>query len=1021
MKIRLWVNHIERSYETEAAKPLRNLLSEHGFAAVRDSDDREAFCGSDTILMDGVPVYANLVLAALADGTWIVTPDGLRDLALLSAQGVDVSRSFYSDEKPDADQVKAVQRALMLNGRDWPDCLTVVQQAMIDAGVVQSAYNAPAAALMLTWLLIRYPSPTRERIRDSLSGIFIRDAGYEQYYLAVKRAKEWMENGSCSAQAAPSFRPELHVVGKPAGKVDGPQLVRGEKVFVEDYVPGDTCFLVMLRSPHAHAYIKSIDTTLAEKVPGVVKILTAANCPDIYYMQAGQAHPEPSPYDRRLFNWKVRHVGDRVAGIVAETKEAGEKARELIRVEYEVLDPVFTVEEAMAEGAPRVHNGIVEYCAGAPADLEEYNRDAGTRKDGKVIYQFPLGSDIHRNIAASNRGGIGDVEKAFEEADAVVEQTYQTSQVQQAPLEPHVCFSRMEGGRLTVYAATQVPFQVRRIVGLITGLPENRIHVVKTKVGGSYGSKQCVLIEDVTAYASFVTGRPVYCRNTREEEFTANSSRHPMRIRVKMSGRKDGSITGIFMEVCSNTGPYGDHGLTVAMSSCSKTLQLFKCDNMAYDLKVCYTNTPPAAAYQGYGTPQGTFAIMMCMAELADKLGFGYKEMVLKNHVETGYRLDILKGLGEGREGNVVPVGSCGLREAILQGCDMIGWGEEETGGNPDVKTGGDPDVKTGGDPDVKIGKGFAMIMMGSGLPGLDHSEAIAKLETDGTVILHSGGADIGTGLDTVCTKIVSEIMCLPMERVTVLSGDTDASVFDTGSFASSGTFFSGGAAVLAAKGLKEEVLKEAALQMEEPKENLELRMPGEVFSRVTGRSKTYAEISHAACAGDGRGTMVYHGSFVSNAFSSPYGAHFAQVAVNTRTGEIKVQKYYALQDAGTPVNPELALCQMYGAALKSIGHTLYEGMVLDEKGHCINANMTDYGVPMIYEQPDDFKAVLIDVDDPDGPFGAKSIAEIGCNGAAPAIGIAIHDATGVWIRNWPMTSEKVLRGLGKIGKRPPE
>jgi putative selenate reductase molybdopterin-binding subunit len=254
------------------------------------------------------------------------------------------------------------------------------------------------------------------------------------------------------------------------------------------------------------------------------------------------------------------------------------------------------------------------------------------------------------------------------------------------------------------------------------------------------------------------------------------------------------------------------------------------------------------------------------------------------------------------------------------------------------------------------------------------------------------------------------------MEHITVLSGDTDASVFDTGSYASSGTFFSGNAAVVAAKGLKEKVLKEASLQMEEEEEDLELRMPGEVYSKKTGKALTYAQLSHAACSGVGRGTMVYHGTFVTAASSVPYGAHFAQVAVNTRTGEIKVQKFYALQDAGTPINPELALCQMYGAALKSIGHSLYEGMVLDAEGRCLNANMTDYGVPMIYEQPDDFKAVLIDVNDADGPFGAKSISEIACNGAAPAIGIAIHDAVGVWVESWPMTPEKILRGMGKIG-----
>ena len=435
------------------------------------------------------------------------------------------------------------------------------------------------------------------------------------------------------------------------------------------------------------------------------------------------------------------------------------------------------------------------------------------------------------------------------------------------------------------------------------------------------------------------------------------------------------------------------------MNSCSKTLPLFKCDNMRYDLKVYYTNTPPAGAYQGYGTPKGTYGLMMAMAELADKLGVDYKEMVLKNHVDEGYMLEILKGLGEGREGAVVPVGSCGLDEAVRKGCEMIAWGKK---------------VKSD-DPDWKIGKGFAMIMQGSGLPGLDHSEAIAKLETDGTVILNSGGADIGTGLDTISAKIVSEVLKLPMDKITVVSGDTDSCAFDTGAYASSGTFFSGNASLVATNNLKAKIIKEAAFQMDEKEEDLDVRAPGEVYSKKTGKSLSYYELSHTACSGGGHGQMIAHGTFVTTASSVPYGAHFAQVAVNIRTGEIKVQKFYALQDAGTPINPEIAQCQMYGAVMKSIGHSLYEDMILDKKGRCLTANMTDYGVPMISEAPEDFKAVLIDVNDKFGPFGAKSISEIACNGAAPAIGIAIHDACGIWLRSWPMTPEKVLKALGKI------
>ena len=959
MRVRCIINGKERIFDVDASMKLREMLLLNGDFAVRDSDDCEGFCGSDTVLVDGTPVYANLVLAAEVDGCEIRTPDGLG------------------------------------NSRN----LTIVQQAMIDAGVVQSAYNAPAAALLLTWLLENNPNPTKEDIKDALSGIFIRDAGYEHYYLAVKLALEKMKNGRYSSEIAPSFRPELDVIGKPASKIDGPQLVSGERAFVEDYVTPDTCYMAVLRSPHASAYINSIDDSEARKVEGVVEVLTAFNTPEIHYMQAGQGNPEPSPHDRRLFNLKVRHVGDRVAAVIAETLEAAKEACSRIKVDYEVLPAVFTVEEAMAPGAPLVHNGIVEYRSGAPADLDEYNKLAGDPREGKVIYPFTLHSDIHKNIAASNKGEIGNVDEAFANSDAVVEATYQTSQIQHTPLEPHICFAKMEGGRLVVYASTQVPYHVRRIVGWVTGLPENKIHIIKARVGGGYGSKQDILIEDLTSYASFVTGRPVFCRNTREEEFIANSTRHPMRVHVKMSGNKDGRLTGIYMEVCANTGPYGNHCLTVPMNSCSKTLPLFKCDNMRYDLKVYYTNTPPAGAYQGYGTPKGTYGLMMAMAELADKLGIDYKEFVLKNHVDEGYMLEILKGLGEGREGNVVPVGSCGLDEAIRKGCDMIEWGKKETCD----------------DPDWKIGKGFAMIMQGSGLPGLDHSEAIAKLETDGTVILNSGGADIGTGLDTISAKIVAEVLKLPMDKITVVSGDTDSCAFDTGSYASSGTFFSGNASLAATRKLKDMIIREAAFQMQEDEADLEVRYPGEIYSQKTGKTLSYYDLSHTACGGAGHGQMIAHGTFVTDASSVPYGAHFAQVAVNVRTGEIKVQKFYALQDAGTPINPEVALCQMYGAVMKSIGHSLYENMILDEKGRCLNANMTDYGVPMISEAPEDFKAVLIDVNDKYGPFGAKSISEIACNGAAPAIGIAIHDACGIWLRSWPMTPEKVLKELGRI------
>ncbi|MDY0303278.1 MAG: molybdopterin-dependent oxidoreductase Mo/Fe-S-binding subunit [Sphaerochaeta sp.] len=956
--ITLTVNNKRHTLEVADNRTLRSVLVQLGYRSVRDSDDGEGFVGSDTVLLNDIPVYANLTLAVQADGATIRTAESLGNSRHLNA----------------------------------------VQQAMVDSGVVQSAYNAPAAALLLTWLLEHHPEPTREQVKEVLSGLFIRDSGYEQYYTAVKLASERMKTGAYQSEIAPSFRDNLTYVGKPKGKVDGAVLVAGEPAFVEDRVQPGYYSMVILRSPHAHAYIKKIDISEALKVEGVETIITHENCPDVYYMQAGQSNPEPSPHDRRLLNQKVRHVGDRVAAIVAETEEQAIEARDKIKVEYEVLKPVFTVEEAMADGAPRVHNGIVEFRSGEPEGLAEYNKDADPR-DGKVVYMFPLHGDIRRNIASAARGQIGDVEKGFAEADTVIERTYRTTQIQCTPLEPHICYARIEGGRLELHASTQVPYHVRRIVGWVCQIPENKIRVIKERVGGGYGSKQDVLVEDLVGYATWITGKPVFYRNTREEEFIANSTRHPMRVTVKMGAKKDGTITAVEMDVRANTGPYGNHCLTVPMNACSKTLPLLAVDNMKFQVITYYSNIAPTGAYQGYGAPKGSYALMTCMAELAEAVGIDYFQMAMKNKVETGYMLEILRGLGEGREGNVVPVGSCGLEESLVRGAKMIEWGKKVEGPSPEWK----------------VGKGFAMIQQGSGLPGLDHGNAWAKLLTDGTFQIFSGGADIGTGLDTVTAKMISEAFCVPLDRVTVTSGDTDSCTFDTGAFASSGTYFSGGASYKAAEDLRRNLLAEAALQMEEDVDDLSLRAPGEVYSTKTGAVLSYAELSHTALSGTGRGQVMGSGSFTTLHNSIPYGAHFAQVAVNTRTGEVKVQKFYALQDAGTPINPELAMGQLYGAALKSIGHTLYENMILDEEGRCLNPNFTDYGVPMISEVPEDFKAVLIDVNDEVGPYGAKSISEIATNGAAPAIATAIFDAVGIWMRSWPFSPEKILKELGKI------
>ncbi|MBN2658278.1 MAG: molybdopterin-dependent oxidoreductase Mo/Fe-S-binding subunit [Spirochaetales bacterium] len=958
MKIQFKLNNKTRSFDVAPGLSARKLLNDAGVRSVRNSDDGWGNTGSDTIVLDGYPVNAGLLIAAQLDGKDIKTVESLSRGRTLSA----------------------------------------VQSAMVDMGLVQSAYNSPAAALILTDLLDRKADPSKEDIQDALSGVLHRDSGYQPYFKAVELAIARRKDETFQGDIAPEFREDLRDVGTARRKVDGPMLVRGEKAYVEDKKAPDAMILKMLRSPHAHAWIRSIDTSEAEAMEGVEIVLTYKNTPEKPYSTAGQGFPEPSPYDKSMFNKKVRHVGDRVAAVVAVDEETALAAIAKIKVEYDVLKPVFTIEDAAADGAPLVQGGPMEYVVGAPDDINELNKGTDPA-EGTVIYQFPIGGNTRKNIAASVTGGIGDIDKGLADADVVLEREYKTSQIQCTPAEMHTVHTYMEGDRLIIDASTQVPWHLRRIVSTLLGIRENKVQVKKARVGGGYGSKQDILLEDVAAYATWVTGKPVFSQYTRKEEFEACSTRFPMTIGVKLGAKKDGTLTAVYMNVKANNGPFGNHCLTVPMNACSKSLPLFLCDNFKFDVTTYYSNIPPTGAYQGYGAPKGSYALQTAIAELAEELGMDHLDLIQKNRVGEGVMLEILRCLGEGREGTPALVESCGLEEALEKGSEMIEWGKKEESE----------------DPDWKIGKGVAIIQQGSGLPGLDQSNADVKLMADGTFMVHSGGADLGTGLDTVCVKMASEVLHVDMDLVSILSGDTDNTPFDTGAYASSGTFFSGNAAKKAAEKLLENILAVAAEMLEEPVEDLEPEYPGFIAGKKGKVS--YREIAHhcETGEGDGPGQMIGHARFVTDDAAFPYGAHFCQVAVNVKTGEVKLRKYYALQDAGTPINPELALSQIYGGVLKSIGHTMWEEMLLDEKGRCLTTDFDTYHVPMIKDLPEDFRAELIFTDDPFGPFGGKSVSEISTNGAAPVIAAAIHDAIGVWMRSWPFSREKVLKELGRI------
>jgi len=956
MDIQFTLNGTARTYHGPAGRNVRELLQAMGIPSVRKTEETAGFCGSDIILLDGRVVNAGLLVAAQLQGRHIQTVESLAG----------------------------------------PGELSAVQSALVDCGVVQSAYNAPAAALLITELLNREPDPGRADIIDALSCIFIRDSGYQQYFRAVALAAERTRDPSVRGEIAEEFREDLRDVGSVRSKIDGPQLVRGERAYVEDMVRPGSYILKMLRSPHAHAYIKSIDTAAAERLPGVLTVITHQNCPDVYFTMAGQGYPEPSPHDRRMFSPKVRHVGDRVAAVVAESEAIALQALAVIRVEYELLQPVFSVEDAAGPEAPIVQQGEFSFLSDPPADFAKLANRPDPR-DGKIIYPFPIGADPHRNLAASVSGGIGDMEQGFAAAEVTIEREYETSQVQCTPCEPHTVYTRMEGNRIIVHASTQVPWHLRRNIATVLGISQNRVRVIKERVGGGYGSKQDILLEDVCAWATWTTGKPVFFQYTREEEFSACTTRHPMKIRVKLGAKRDGTLTAMHLGVRANTGPYGNHCLTVPMNACSKSLPLFSCSNVSFDVRVFYSNIFPAGAYQGYGAPQGSYALQTAVAELAEALGMSHDELLEKNRIRKGSVLEILKCLGEGTEGAAVTVASCGLDEAVRLGKLAFNFGKRESSS----------------DPDVKIGKGMVIIQQGSGLPGLDQSNARATLLSDGSLTLHTGGADIGTGLDTVCAKVTAETLQAELSKVTVISGDTDNTPFDTGAYASSGTYFSGKAALLAAEDLKHKILANASAILGEPVADLKLVYPATVCGRKG--SLTFREIAHQAESGTGAGQLVGHAGYATHDTAIPYGAHFCQVAVNERTGAVRIQKYHAYMDCGTPINPELAEGQVYGGVLKSIGHSLWEEMKTDGLGRLLNPDLRSYGVPMIGDIPEDFVVKFIQSDDPYGPFGAKSVSEVATNGAACVLAIAIHDAVGVWMRSWPYSREKILRALGRI------
>lgn len=764
---------------------------------------------------------------------------------------------------------------------------------------------------------------------------------------------------------------KFNVVGESERRVDGRSLVTGKPVFAGDMVPADALHIALLTSPRPHARIRSIDTTAAEAAPRVACVLTHLNTPPTRYTTAGQGHPEPSPYDTRMFDTKVRFVGDRVAAVAAETLAAARAAAALIEVDYEDLPAVLSIDSALAPGAPVIHD----------------------EEDSLDIW------DAQHNIASVVSAIVGDARAALEDAENVVQTVVETQYAQHAPLEPHVAFAHLDDeGRIIIVTSTQVPFHVRRIVARLLDVPIHRLRVIKPRIGGGFGVKQEVLIEDIVAMVTMRTGRPALLEFTRKEEFISSRTRHPMRVAMRLGADATGVLGAIEMEVISNTGAYGAHALTVLSNVGSKTLPLYnRARHIRFDGKTVYTNLPVAGAYRGYGATQGSFALETAMDQLAERLGLDPVELRRRNHIRTGETSPIFEELGEGRKGVPYTISSCELEECISVGAARFGW---------DEKRARPPDTGT-----TRRGVGMATHMQGSGIPLIDMAAATIKMNDDGSFNLLVGATDLGTGSDTILGQIAAEVLGVPLDSIVVYSSDTDLTPFDVGAYASSTTYVSGRAVESAAEDVRQQIVEVAASALGVTAESLHLA-DGKVSTEDGAAGLDLAAIGRRSFYGPDPAQIGATASFVPEGSPPPFTATFVEVEVDLETGFIRLLDYVCAVDCGTAINPRLAEGQVEGAIANGIGYALTEQMEFTPEGRTKNPDLARYQLQGTLDLPP-IRVFLVESYEPTGPMGAKSIAEIGINGPLPAIANAVYDAVGIRLTHPPFTPEKVWRALG--------
>ena len=747
----------------------------------------------------------------------------------------------------------------------------------------------------------------------------------------------------------------MKIVNKSTKKIDSIGIITGRPLYTDDLVINNNSLIVkLLRSPHAYARIADIDTSIAKKVPGVEEIFTYHDVPNTMFTLAGQSYPEPSPYDRKILDEYVRYVGDPVAIIAAIDEKTAEKAMKLIKVKYEVLDAVIDYEKAL------------------DSDILVHREAAHTN--------FPIGYDNKRNLASSYLETKGDVEKGFAESDVIIEETYYTQPQIHAMMETYRTACYLDAhGRLNVISSTQIPFHVRRHLARALEMPSSRIRVMKPKLGGGFGGKQTSVCEIYPAFVTMKTGKPSKIVYTRKETQACSNTRHAMRLKVKIGSDREGNIKAIDINVLSNTGAYGEHAPTVTALVVYKTFPLYAKVPMRCKADIVYSNTTVGGAFRGYGATQGTFAVESAVNELAHKLGLDPTEVRMKNLVDQSETV------------------SGDIKKCIEIGKEAFDWK------NRCVKDMGNGKVRA---------SGMAVTMQGSGIQGVDTASATLKLHDSGDYTLYVGVTDMGQGCDTVTAQMAAEILEVPMEKIIVNSADTDVSPYDPGAYASSGTYVTGNAVILAAKKMREEVVKMASFLMKTPVEELEYK--GEYVQDKNGNQLSLKEIGVRSVSFEGMNQITTTATWGGKTSPPPFIASFAEVEVDTLTGETKVVDFLSVVDCGLPINPALAQVQVEGGIAQGIGLALYEDIQFDERGKMKHDTLMQYKIPSRKDLGNNIKVMFSYSNEPTGPFGAKSIGEVVINTASPAIADAIYNATNRRLRSLPMTSEKIFWAINE-------